>query len=208
MVDLSFSNWISAVKPIFLIVLTFTIYSIFIFKFYRFTAKKDIFPLYLYRKNTVSHAGLRNFIKVLLYILEYIMLFPFVVFLWFVVLTVLFMLTSKIESMQVIFVLSIAMVSTIRIASYYNEDLAKDVAKLIPFALLAFFLMDMAEVFVNPRMFDIGRLIGFSASMPSLMTSLVYYLLFVIALELALRVAYLIFSPLMKYDKDFQTEPD
>ena len=43
--DLSVSNFWSAVKPLTLFILGVVIYAVFVFKFYKFIARKDVFKL-------------------------------------------------------------------------------------------------------------------------------------------------------------------
>ncbi|MBU1976020.1 MAG: hypothetical protein KKG59_06470 [Nanoarchaeota archaeon] len=204
----SFTEWLSTIKHLIYLVVAFALYSIFIFKFYRFTAHKDIFKLYLYRRSTISHAGLRNFVKVLLYFVEYIILFPFIVMIWIVVLTVLFALISKIDNVHVIITLAVAIVGTIRVAAYYNEDLAKDIAKLIPFALLAYFLIDMASYVVNPAAFSTDHYLRMGYALPGIAHYLLHYYLFAIVLEIALRIGFGILHPILTYDKDYGREDE
>jgi len=58
------------------------------------------------------------------------------VFFWFMVLSLLMIMISKVPDLGQIFQISIALVSVIRITAYYNEDLSRDLAKMLPFALL------------------------------------------------------------------------
>ena len=53
---------------------------------------------------------------------------------------------------------SMAIIAVVRILSYYREDAAKEIAKMIPYAILAFFLTS-AAVYEDPHFFtekDIG----------------------------------------------------
>lgn len=197
---------IAAVKPMFYLALVFALYSIFIFKFYRFTAHKDIFRLYLYKRNVVTHARLKNFVNTLLYILEYLVIFPFVVFVWFAVLFILFVLISKLEDIHTIMAMAIVVVSTIRITAYYNEELSRDVAKLIPFSLMAFFLIDNAGHVVNQTFLNYAHFSDLGNQFIVMLPQLPYYLLYLVVLEFALRILYHIFLPMLNKDKDFQKE--
>ena len=72
-------------KPLVTFIIGMVIYSVFIFKFYRFVAKKDIFKANLQKYNKAQHSGLSKFLGGVLYVLEYILLFPIFTFFWFVV---------------------------------------------------------------------------------------------------------------------------
>lgn len=162
-------------RPLIVFVIGVAIYSLFVFKFYRFISRRKIMKLRL--KEYDMHAGLKR----LLHGLEVIFLFPFIVFFWFFVMAMLITLISFGQSIESIVYISVAYVSAVRITAYYNDELSKDLAKLIPFALLALFLIDASSMTLfNP--FDlIGQLFGMGKT-------LAYYLVFVILLELALRI--------------------
>jgi len=197
-------EWIRILKPIVYLAIGFAIYAVFIFKFYRFTAHKDIFKLYLYKREMVRYAELKNFVKFLLYILEYLIIFPFVVMVWFAVLVILFILISKIGDLELIMIMSMVVVSSIRITAYYNEDLARDVAKLIPFALMAYFLIDNASYIMSPTFFNYPHFEDIARQMSVLANNIPYYLIYLIVLEFILRILHALFNPLLKNDKDFQ----
>ena len=80
-------------KPMILFVLGVVIYSMFIFKFYRFLGKMDIFELNLKKYNTSKNAGMKKFMSIIFYMLEYIILFPLFVFFWFLIIPILFQRT-------------------------------------------------------------------------------------------------------------------
>ena len=171
----SLSETIILWKPLIIFVIGVAIYSIFIFKFYRFLARKKIFELNIHEYDI--HIGLKKF----LYAVEYIILFPVVVFFWFIVMSLLLTIISVTQTIQNILFISVAFVSVVRVASYYNEKLSKDLAKLVPFALLALFLIDASYISWNNSIFMINQL-------PSVWRTLVYYLFFVIFLEAFLRL--------------------
>ena len=162
-------------RPLIIFVIGVAIYSIFVFKFYRFLARKKIMELKL--SEYELHPGLKKF----LHGLEVIFLFPFIVFFWFFVMSLLLTLISINQTIESILYISVAFVSVVRIAAYYNEDLSKEIAKLIPFALLATFIMDASFLSWGNSFALIGQLF------PVWMT-LEYYLVFVILLEIFLRI--------------------
>jgi hypothetical protein len=162
-------------SPLIVFVIGVAIYSLFVFKFYRFLARRKIMKQSI--KEYEMHAGLKR----LLHGLEVIFLFPFIVFFWFFVMAMLITLISSGQSIESIVYISVAYVSAVRITAYYSDELSKDLAKLIPFALLALFLIDASGMsLVNPLDL-IGQLFGMGKT-------LAYYLVFVIILELALRI--------------------
>ncbi len=142
--NFSISEAYTILKPLILFIIGMVIYSIFVFKFYRFIARKEIFKLNLQQYNIESFAWLKKFLNVILYVVEYILLFPFITFFWFIVFSVLLSFLTREQTVQNILLVSITLVSSIRVSAYYNEDLSKDLAKMLPFALLGIFLIDIS----------------------------------------------------------------
>ena len=172
---LSISETLGLWEPLIVFVVGVAIYSIFIFKFYRFLARKEIFELNIHEYDI--HIGLKKF----LHVMKYVFLFPFVVFFWFLVMSFFITIISVDQSIENILFISVAFVSAVRIAAYYNNDLANDLAKLIPFALLAIFLLDALNLSLESSYLLISQI-------PSMWRTLVYYLFFVIFLEAFLRL--------------------
>jgi hypothetical protein len=71
--------------------------------------------------------------------------------------------------------------------SYYNEDLSKDLAKLLPFTLLAISI-------INPKFFDINRIFNNLSEITGFFNEIIIYLAFIIILEMILRFFDFIFS--------------
>jgi len=153
------------------------IYSIFIFKFYRFLACRDIIKVDFSR---YSNVGLQ-FSRGIGYLLQNIFLLPVIVFFWFAILAILLGFLGKDQAIENILMSSIVLVSGIRVAAYYNEDLSRDLAKMLPFALLAIYL-------INRSYLEFEVSFELLKSIPEYWTLLVYYFVFIIALEFVLRI--------------------
>lgn len=69
--------------------------------------------------------------------------------------------------------------------AYYNEDLSKDLSKMIPFALLGIFIIDVS-------FFSFQESIEIIKTISSKFALILNYLLAVILLEFILRVLYFI----------------
>jgi hypothetical protein len=180
--SISMAEFYNTIKPVALYILGMVVYAVFIFKFYRFIARKEVFRLGL-----SSYSRGEGFFSKLfasfLYIAEYVLLFPIFSFFWFSVMSLLFIFISKNQGLNYILLVSMVLVAVIRISAYYNEDLSKDLAKMIPFALLGIFLIDVSY-------FSVSSSIATLKSIPSMWKIILYYLLAIIALEFVLRVAY------------------
>jgi len=191
----TYNSFISSLPPfaqtsinLFLLVLVIAIYSIFVWNFYRFIATKNILGLNLNKYNKTSHPLLTKLFAGGLYFLEYIIILPFVIFFWFGIFTIFLMLLTENIEIQTLLLISATIVAAIRMTSYYKEELARDLAKLLPFTLLAIAIIttDITSIF--------ERIIIQFREIPTSLSSIVYYLLFIIILEIILRIFDFIFS--------------
>ena len=170
---------------VFSIIITF--YSIFVWLFYNFLAKRDILKLDLNKYNTFEHSGFLKFFAAIFYIIEFIIIVPFVICLWFSVLSILLLLLAKDQPIISIMLISASVVTAIRISAYYKEDLSKDLAKMLPFTLLGIAI-------ITPGFFDVAKTLAKILEIPSLFSNILYYAIFIIAIESILRLFYSIFS--------------
>ena len=179
-----FYNMITTTYPELLI---FTIgilfYAGFVWFFYRNVSKRDLFKLDLnkYEPPGTKWRSAKKAGSVFLYILKYGIAFPIYVSFWFTVLTFFVFLLSEGVTIRQVALVSMALVSTVRITSYFNEDLSRDLAKLTPFALLGVFL-------VKPDFFSWDLLMDRLNAMPTLGWEVLKFLTFCILLEWVLRI--------------------
>ena len=101
---------------------------------------------------------------------------------------------SEDQSTSTLFLFSMAIVATTRIASYYNEELARDIAKTLPLTLLGIFLVTGLSYF-SPE----SALLAIR-SIPSMWKTIIYYLFFIVSLEIILRILLFIYNN-VKYKK-------
>ena len=177
-----------------------TIYSIFVWKFYRFMAKKDVIELNLWRYIKTEENIIRKFIASVFYIVEYIIVIPFLVFFWYAILSLFFLVLAKEQTLANILLIGMSIVAAVRITAYFNEDLSNDIAKLFPLTLLAVFLM-------TPNFFSVNTLIDRIKEIPDFLYQMAYYIIFVVILEIILRVLAVIkqlFSP--PEEEDYEEE--
>ena len=183
---------------LFLIVLLIFIYSVFIWKFYRFVAKKNIIELNLNKYNRSEHPVLSKTIAAVFYFIEYIIVMPFLIFFWFSIFTLfLIFLTDSLE-IGFLLIMSAGIIAAIRMTSYYNEGLSRDLAKLFPFTLLAISLL-------NANFFSIERILSRFQDIPTFFGEIFIYLIFIIILEIILRVVDFLFS-LFKLNEEDNVE--
>ena len=168
-------------RPVTVYILGMAIYCLFVFKFYRFVASRDMFELDLSKYQESRFRWLRALLHVIMYIGKYIILFPVFAFFWFAVLTVILTFLSKDQSFSDILLMALVTVSTIRVTAYFNEDLSKDLAKILPFAVLALFLIDASFFTVAESAKVLKQVRDYSEN-------ILYYLVFLIAVEFVLRL--------------------
>ncbi len=173
-------NFYEFILPLLIYTLAMVAYALFVWKFYSLMAKRDIFSLDL-RGGKSKHTTFRKAVSVFAYVLEYLIIFPVLVFVWFSVLALFIFFLSKTQSVQTILLLSMTLVSAVRALSYYKEDLATELAKVLPIAVLAVFIVEPALVSVDLAFERISQVL-------SLLYVLMNYLLFAIALEFTLRM--------------------
>ena len=179
--DFTLSEGYGLLSPILLYIAGMVVYALFIFKFYRFLARKNIFELELDKYNTLRFAFFRKTLRAIIHFFKYVLFLPILVFFWFGGLTVLLVFLAKEQPIENILMLSITVVSSVRVTAYYTEELSRDLAKLLPFALLGVFIVDMSY-------FSFWNSINVLLKLPSLWKTLVYYLVFLIILELVLKL--------------------
>ena len=169
-----------------ILVLLVVVYCIFIWKFYKFIAKKNILGLNLNKYNKSEHPFLTKLFAGFLYFIEYIIILPFLIFFGFVVFSFFLMFLTELE-IQTLLLVSATIVAAIRMTAYYKENLSKDVAKLLPFTLLAVSIL-------NPNFFNIERIFTHFSKIPNFFGNIAYYLIFIIIIEIILRFFDFIFS--------------
>lgn len=187
----SFIEAWSAIQPLLFFLIGMTVYAIFIFSFYRFLARKDLFKISLAKYNVSKNPVLKKTVRIIFYILEHILIYPLFVIFWFAILGLLLAFLSKNEGIETIMLVTAAIISSVRITAYINESLSSDLAKMLPFALLGIFLIDISY-------FSITNTEQLVMDAIPLWGVCVYYVVFIIALEIFLRLLSTLFSALFK----------
>ncbi len=178
---LSIDVALDLLRPLAVYLVGMAIYAVFIFKFYRFLASRDMFELDFSKYEASRFKFVRTVLHFVFYVLRYLILFPVFAFFWFAVLTIILAFLSKEQVFTDVLLVAMATVGAIRITSYYSEDLSRDLAKILPFAVLAIFLIDVS-------FFEISGSLDILKQANDHRETILYYLLFLIAVEFALRV--------------------
>ena len=190
---LGFYNWFlnlfpsylsGAVQVLFFAVLL-AVVSIFIWKFYNSLSKKNLISLNLRQYNRADHPAVSKILAIILYFLEYIIIVPFLILIWFAALSIVILLVSEGKDTGDILVVTAAIVGAIRILAYYNREISKDLAKLFPFVTLSVFL-------ITAGAFNFDRVISQISEIPKFLGNTLYFLFAVFIIEIVLRVFYTI----------------
>lgn len=173
--------------PVLIVVLGMTAYAVFVFKFYRFVAARDMFGLDLSRNDAARGAVFWDLIFLIWYVIRYVVLFPAFAFFWFAALTLILVFLSEDRELSSILLIAMATVSAIRATAYYNEELSRDLAKILPFAVLSLFIIDTTSLFNLESSLETLREVN------AHLDTIAYYLFFLVALEFGLRLIYVLF---------------
>jgi len=195
-----YGNFTSALPPLlnnflnlFLLVLLIVIYSVFIWRFHKFIGTKNIFKFDLNKYNWTQNPVLTKIIAAAFYLLEYVLLIPFIIFFWYVIFTFfLFLFVEETVAINTILFISAIAIAAIRMSSYLpknGENLARELAKTLPFAFLAVSVL-------NPTLFTniVERVSSRFGEISSFFEGILTYLLFIVILEIILRFFEFIFN--------------
>jgi len=191
-------NWANNFIEILLLVVLVTLFCMFIWKIYTIISKKNLINLNLKQYNKASHPMLEKFLGGVFYFLEYIIIFPFFVFLWFLAFTFFLILLTKGLEVQTILMISAIIIISIRATAYYKEPLSRELAKLLPFTLLAVAMTEKG-------FFNFEEIFGRFTQLPLFFENILQYLLIIIILEIVLRTFDFIFS-LFNLEEDMDLE--
>ena len=169
------------VLPAFAAIIGIVIYSAFVFKFYRFLAKKDLIDADFSQYSDGFTGFMKRLIDGLLLIVQNILFAPFLISFWVLILAVILTLLSGGDDLYWNVLVATSVVGSVRVISYFSEDLARDVAKMLPFAVLGVFLVDSGSFNWNAVSILWGQLDEFAISFASSMV-------LVVLLETALRI--------------------
>lgn len=167
---------------LFIFTILIVLYSVLVWNFYRFLAKRDILELDL-RQYSKRYSSFTRLMSSLFFLVEYIIITPIVIITWYAMFSVFVLVLSEIDGLSHIVLVSAAIVASIRAASYYNQDLSKDIAKLFPFTLLVIFV-------TNPGFFSVSKMVTRFQEIPALFNVILTYLIFIVLLEVILRLVF------------------
>lgn len=184
------------------------IYSIFVWYFYRFISRRELIPIRLLK----GKDGILSIKSIIKYAIAYVTLFPLIIFVWFFVLGYFIFIVAQDMPIHLSFFISMAIIGVVRIVAYFKEDASKEVAKMIPYAMLSVFLTS-AVVYTSPNFIEPAELLEGLTLFTKTPEDIIPYVTSVVMFEWAFRVIFIVKRkafpiPEKKLEKDIEEEID
>lgn len=207
----SYSSAIGALSPqmqqfITLLLLTIfvVVYGVLIWKFYILISTKNILRINLNKYNSASHPALEKIVAGGLYVVEYLVILPVLIYISFILFTSLLSIISTGLDPKDIVLISAITISAVRATSYiphYGESVAKEIAKIVPLTLLVI-------AFTSPNFFKLNEIAVGIGKIPAALSIGGIYIVFIVILELLLRFIDFVTGQLGLRSKDEDEEAD
>ncbi len=130
-------------------IVAISVYSVFVFIFYRALAKRDLITLNLDHYSDNLSGRVKKYARTMIFVLQYIVVVPVLITFWTLVLAIILTLLSPDADHSRNALIATSVVGAVRILSYWTEDLSRDVAKMLPFGVLGVFLVGDAQVQIS-----------------------------------------------------------
>lgn len=157
------------------------VYSGFFWNFNKIISKKDFYTYFLENYSDDKNDGFGKAMKWILKFIKYTIIFPAVILFWFLVFALFLLFLSKNNDISNVLLISAAMIISIRILAFSQEDLSRNVAKIIPFTLLAIFI-------INPSFSDSAGFLDKLSLVKDLVSNSLDLMIFIFITEIILRV--------------------
>ena len=155
-------------------------FSYFIWKTAKILSKREVFSLKPKSATDASGLSLRK--RRVLWVTEYVVIFPLIMYSWVVVCFFFMYVLNTSLSYDVLTLMMVGIISASRIAAHFHESLAEDIMKFLPFNLLFTLLY-------NPYL-DFNKIIKTVQQFPEIMLELTIFIGFVALLEIILKLTY------------------
>ncbi|MEK6527772.1 MAG: hypothetical protein AABZ36_02665 [Nitrospirota bacterium] len=156
------------------------LFSYFIWKTSYFLSRREVFR----QKITYTASGAPPSLNKnrIFYVVKYILIFPIIMYGW-VVVCFFFMWTLNTSlNFDILTLIMVGIISASRIAAHWNEKLAEDIMKFLPFNLLFTLLL-------NPNL-DFDKIVDAIHNFPPVMLELTIFIAFLGVLEAILKLIY------------------
>jgi hypothetical protein len=164
-------------------ILFITLYAVFIWKFYKFISARDFLGLDLNKYNKSKHPPFSRLFAFVFYIIEYLFILPFLVLSWFAMFSLFLLVLNKASEIDIqqLLLISAAIVTSIRITAYINENLSREIGKIFPFTILVMFILE-------PNFFNMESLFNGIFRIPDYSGDIFILIIFIICVEFILRI--------------------
>ena len=160
--------------------LAIALYVLLVWHYFHLVAKRDLLKF-----NKIKGDGfwvtVGNLAGEFVYLLEYLIVFPIITFLFFGVFALAMLFLAKEQPLESILLISITTISATRVMAYYNEDASQELAKLIPIVLLGAYL-------TTPSFFSLELVLSRLQELPAFMNRIGGFILFTVVLEISLKI--------------------
>ena len=129
------------------------------------------------------------------YMVMYGAVFPFLSYIWFWVLVAMLTFLYNSKEPQELLLIGMAVLTAVRVTAYYNEDLSRDISKILPYGLLGIFL-------VNWGQFDLFASLDLLERTGAEEDIAFYYWVYISSQELILRVTQPGVSAVYRFSKN------
>lgn len=179
--------WSQNLLNLFSLAILILVYAVILWKGHKFISKKNLLDLNLNQYNNVNHPFFSKLVKAGFYLLEYIVIYPLIIFVALGIFTGMLIVLTQNLTVEEILLVSAVVIAAVRMTSYYKEALSREIAKLIPLTVLAVSIL-------SPGFFEFGRVFESVTQLPSLFTRIGIYIFFIVGIEIFLRFSEFIFS--------------
>ena len=159
------------------------IICLFILEFYKSISKRNLISLNLRRYNTSTHPVFSKVAAMSLYLLEYIVIMPVLILLWFAAMAFVLLLVSSERAPADVLFIAVAFIGAIRVLAYYKAEIAREVAKLFPLTVLSLYIL-------TPNSANLVNFFSNVRFLPDYFDAIISYMLVVLFIEIVLRVVY------------------
>lgn len=158
------------------------LFSYFIWKTSSILSKREVFKQKITYTASGTPPSLRK--QRISYVVKYVLIFPIIMYGW-VVVCFFFMWTLNTSlNVDILTLIMVGIISASRISAHWNEKLAEDIMKFLPFNLLFTLLL-------NPNL-DFDKIIAAVHNFPPVMLELTIFIAFLGVLEAILKLIYFI----------------
>ncbi|MEM4181966.1 MAG: hypothetical protein QXX68_02315 [Candidatus Pacearchaeota archaeon] len=162
------------------IFLGITIYSIFVYYTCKIFSRKNLLDFNFMKRASQNSTEL-SFLGFFLYVVEYLVIVPVFVFLWFGFYSAFVFLMAKNFSVDQVLMISAALVASIRATSFFKERISQDLATIFPLTFLFFVLSGEQTI-------ELSFFIQKFSEISSLFNNIIIYLLFIFSVEMIFRI--------------------